>query len=217
MKHLIVNSLVVSLSLILVGSRHAPPRNYLAKPLKIDERYIREIRFDTIGFTIPILQSDTYVRIDRSVSDMDEHRQKIFEELGILSANIFSSNAAESPNGQHMHLTFADGKQCSFMWVLKSPDERMARAVEEHEKYHALCRISASGISDLSNAIKQRGFDINLEEYDEELSATIIQTLSIHLQGVPFEHMHGSETGNKAIQILMKSRLNSHLVKNEEK
>jgi len=52
-----------------------------------------------------------------------------------------------------------------------------------HEMYHALQAINPAYIKELCAAIRQCGFDIDLEEDDGELSATIDELVTIHLQG----------------------------------
>ena len=76
----------------------------------------------------------------------------------------------------------------------------------EHEKYHALYRLSPQHISSLSERIKQHGFDIDLHDYDEELSASIVEVLSFHLMGVPFDQFRGSKLIERAKKLLLDSR-----------
>lgn len=199
---------MIGLSLILSGCEDESSNTHHAKMLRIDDRYKREVTFDFIGVTIALEKPETFVRIDGPVLDIDRHTQDILQELEVLSRNITYENPAEAYAGQHMHLSFDDGKKCSFIWFAKCPDDRLTHAVTEHEKFHALSHISPSGIIDLSNAIRQKGFNINLGDYDEELSATIVQVLSLYLQGIPFEQLSGSEIVNHAKQILVDNMSN---------
>jgi hypothetical protein len=176
---------------------------YHAKSLRIDHRYKQEIDFDIIGMQIPIKQDSTFIRIDGSVSDLDKHQEVLLEELDIVPQNIIYTNAATT--ARHMHLTFADGKTCSFIWVLKHSDDRITRIRIEHEKYHALYHISPKDISLLSEKIKGTGFNIDLRDYDEETSATIVKILSAHLLGVPFDQISGSGLIEQAKEILVTS------------
>lgn len=201
-----VNNAIMALGLmtVLLGCKEDTNTAYHAESLRIDRRYKQEIDFDIIGVQIPIKQDGTFIRIDGSFSDIDKHQEVLLKELGIARINIAYTNPAQ--NGRHMHLTFADGRTCSFIWVLKHLDDRITRIRIEHEKYHALCRISPKHISLLSEKIKENGFNIDLRDYDEELSATIVETLSAHLlSGVPLDQISGSELPEQAKDILVAS------------
>jgi len=202
-----VNNAIMALSLmtVVLGCKKDTNTTYDAKSLRIDRRYKQEIDFDIIGMQIPIKQDSTFIRIDGSVSDIDKHQKVLLKELDIVPKNIIYTNPAK--NGRQLYLTFADGKTCSFIWVLKHSDDRITRIRIEHEKYHALCRISPKDISLLSEKIKGAGFNIDLRDYDEELSATLVETLSAHLLGVPFDQISGSELTEQAKDILVSSHV----------
>lgn len=200
-----VNNAIMALSLmtVLLGCKENTNTTYDAKSLWIDHRYKQEIDFDIIGMQIRIKQDSTFIRIDGSVSDIDKHQEVLLKELDIVPKNITYTNP--SKNGRQLYLTFADGKTCSFIWVLKHSDDWITRIRIEHEKYHALCRISPKHISLLSEKIKENGFNIDLRDYDEELSATVVEILSLHLLGVPFDQISGSELTEQARDILVAS------------
>ncbi len=198
-----VNNAIMALSLmtVLLGCKEDTNNSYDAKSLRIDSRYKQEIDFEIIGIKIPIKQDNIFIRIDGSVSDIDKHQEVLLKELGIVPKNIVYLNPAE--NGRQVYLTFGDGKTCSFIWVLKRSDDRLARISIEHEKYHALCRLSPKDISLLSEKIKENGFNIDLCDYDEELAATIVQIFSLHLLGARLDQISGSELTEQARDILV--------------
>lgn len=195
--------MALGLMTVLLGCKKDTNTAYNAKSLRIDGRYKQEIDFDIIGIQIPIKQENTFIRIDGSVSDIEKHQEVLLRELGIVPKNIIYTNPAE--NGRQLYLTFADGKRCSFIWVVKHSDDQVTQVRIEHEKYHALCRISPKDISLLSGKIKENGFNIDLRDYDEELSATVVEVLSLHLLGVPFAQISGSELIEQAKNILVAS------------
>jgi hypothetical protein len=201
--------MIVGLSLNFLGCKKEATEAHHAKALEIDARYNRTITFEPIGITIPIKRRNVFVRIDDPVLDMDQRQQEILQELGITSANVRYSNSAI--HGRSMHLTFVDGKQCTFIWVLERPDKRITQISFEHEKYHALCRVAPSGITPLSEAIQEKGFDIDLRDYNEELSASIVQIVSLHLLGVSLEEISGSDLVTKAREVLKRSRSNKSI------
>lgn len=202
MKHCAINILMaLSLLIVLLGCEGEPNTTGHATSLKIDDRYSREIIFDVIGVTVPIKQEDVFIRIEDPVSDVEKHQHVLLKELGVSPTNVWYSNPAR--HGRQMYLSFSDGKKCSFIWVLEHSDERITKIREEHEKYHALCRTSPEHISLLSEKIKQHGFDIDLYDYNEELAATIVEILSLHLMGVPFDQISGSELTEQARDILI--------------
>ncbi len=176
-----VNNAIMALSLmtVLLGCKEDTNNSYHAKSLQIDSRYKQEIDFEIIGVKVSIKQDNIFIRIDGATSNVDEHQEVLLKELDIVPVNIVYTNPAA--HGRQVYLTFADGKKCSFIWVLKHSDDRITRTRIEHEKYHALCRISPKDISLLSEKIKENGFNIDLCDYDEELAATIIQILRLHL------------------------------------
>jgi len=195
--------MTLGLIVVLLGCKEDGNIAYDAKSLRIDHRYKQEIDFDIIGMQIPIKQDSTFIRIDGSVSDIDKHQEALLKELDIVPKNITYSNPANY--GRQMYLTFADGKTCSFVWVLKNSDDRITRTRIEHEKYHALCRISSKDISLLSEKIKANGFNLDLRDYNEELSAAIVEILSLHLLEVPFDQISGSELVEQARDVLVAS------------
>ena len=215
MKNYVNNTIMVlSLMTVLLGCKEDANTvmdrkedantTFHAKSLQIDRRYKQEIDFDILGISIPIKRDSAFIRIDEPVADVNEHQRALLRELGVSSGKIVYSNPAS--HGRHMYLTFADGKTCSFIWVLKHPDDRITRIRIEHEKYHALCRISPKDISFLSEKIRQIGFHIDLRDYNEELSATIVETLCLHQLGIPLDQIWGSELTEQARDILVASK-----------
>ncbi len=188
----------------LAISEERQPSGYHGESLSIDHRYGRSIRFEPIGINIPITKDNAFLRVDDGVEDMDQHQADLFEELEIEPVKIVFTNPAA--HGRQTFLKFADGKSCSFIWVQNSSDDRITRIRIEHEKFHALMRLMPEGVDILSARLKDRGFDIDLSDYDEELAATIVEILSLHLMGVPFEEISGSEFPTKAREILMKNQ-----------
>lgn len=178
---------------------------YAASKLDLDDRYRRVIEFKEIGVKIPIERSDVYVRIDEPCEDLDGHLHELLEELGVRNAKIHNQDPTSS--GRTMHLSFGDGKECSFVFIRHHEEEGYDRMVYEHEKYHALCRTVAEKLTLLEDAILQKGFNLELSAYDEELGATIVQILALHLTGVALEDISGSEYPVRARDILLAARI----------
>jgi len=198
--------IIIGLFLGLFGCK----TTYHGTTLNIDERYKREITFDNIGITIPIKRPGTFIRIDDPVSDMDVYQKELKSELGVFKEERIKHSKTKKHSsavrrGSVMHLRFADGRECSFIWVLRQCN-RLVDICLEHEKYHALCRTCPEGISDLSTAIAKKGFNLDLASYEEELSATIVEILSLHLQGVPLKEISGSVYVVQAVQILLDNK-----------
>lgn len=191
---------IVWLLFIFTGCKNKTESNYHAKSLKINDQYSREITFDIIGVNFPIKQNNVYIRIDEPVEDVNKYQHILFKEIGVSSDNTIYTNPAK--NGRQVFLTFADGRKCSFIWVLKHKDERITQTRIEHEKFHALKRVSPEDIYLLSESIKKRGFNIELNKYEEELDASIIEILSLHLLGVPLDQISGSEYIEQSVEIL---------------
>ncbi len=180
---------------------------YHAKALKLDVRYTQEINFTVIGANFSIKQKRAFLRVDDPVLNIERHQETLLSELGVLTRNFIYANPASNVTGRHVYLTFADGKSCSFIWAMKHADDRITRARIEHEKYHALHRLLPMNIPALSARIKRKGFNIDLNDYDEELSATVVEILSLHLLGVSLEHISGSDLKEQARNILATNRI----------
>lgn len=105
-----------------------------------------------------------------------------------------------------MHLKFGDGKECVFVWGAYANDPKITKARIEHEKYHAVSRLKPESIQLLSNRLAHFGFDLDLAHHDEELAATIVEVFSIHRDGVPLEHLGGSDLVVEAVGLLKASR-----------
>lgn len=200
--------LLLSLAMLaaLFGCQKKTDAAFQAQGLEVDERYLRQLEFKFIGVTIPIVKDSVFVRIDPPVSNIEIHTEKLLTELGVDPKSIVYTNPALK--GRAMHLRFSDGKECSFIWTLKENDPKLTSVVIEHEKYHALCRVAQESVDKLSRAIREKGFELDLTDYEEELSATLVEILSLHLQGLPLEDISGSEYVIRAVEILKKNRSN---------
>ena len=124
------SELIENAKSILLDSRVGPGSakpltGFHGKSLKLDERYEREIAFSFIGGTFPIEQEQVFIRIDDPVADVEKHQEAIKKELDVSYGTITLSNSAKF--GRYMQLTFADGKKCSFIWVLKDPNDRITK------------------------------------------------------------------------------------------
>lgn len=175
--------------------------NFVAGNLNVDERYQRSITFTGLGLSIPIRRENVFVRIDDPVDDVAEHQIRLHKELGYSPRSIKLSNPAQY--GREMFLAFGDGKRCAFIWVKKDPNEIVTQGSIEHEKYHALCAIAREDIPLVSNRLQHLGFHVDLRDYDEELAASIIEIVSIHLRGVPLRMLSGTELVVRARDILI--------------
>ena len=187
------------------GARAGAEEIHAAPKLDIDDRYSREIVFKEIGVTIPIERNDVYVRIDEPSEDIDEHLHELLKELGVHGAKIHNQDPTHS--GRTIHLTFGDGRECSFVFIRRHAEEGYDRMVYEHEKYHALCRTAPGKLPLLEQAIRKKGFNVELPTCDEELGATIMQILALHLTGIPLEDISGTEYPVKARNILLAARI----------
>jgi len=189
----------------LTGCEKKRQPKYHGQSLRIDHRYERAISFELIGVDIPIKKENVFIRIDDPVEDIERHQTDLFRELGIEPLEIVYTNPAM--HGRQVFLEFADGRKCSFIWVLKNSDDRITRIRTEHEKYHSLSKLAPEGIHILSTRLRNIGFDIDLSKHDEELAATIVEILSLHLMGVPLGEISGSELTVKAKEILTENHV----------
>jgi hypothetical protein len=178
-------------------------KHFHADALKIDGRYAQEIHFTALGVRVP-LRRNAYVRLDPPVADTVDHVRLLLRELGVTATNIAYSNPAKL--GGQMHLRFRDGRECSFIWVRRDGDSRVTRSSLEHEKYHAVCRLAPEAIRSLSASISHLGFRLNLSDYDEELAATLIEILTLHLEGAPLDDIHGLGLVEKAVQLIREGK-----------
>jgi hypothetical protein len=173
---------------------------YHADHLLIDSRYSRAIEFEKINCIIPLADDKSYFRDDGAVEDVKMHQQEVLQELSISDYRVYMTN--EAKNGRQMFLKFKDGKKCAFIWALNDKDSRLVISRLNHEKYHVLCRMNPEGVLLLQQHIQKLGFSVNFKEYDEELSATIIEILTIHLSGTALEEIGGSQLVIEARNIL---------------
>lgn len=184
------------LLIILSGCKPENPQTtaYHADKLEIDERYGQTLEFTSLDIQIPLDDPHQFVRIDPPVRDMNAHQQAILKSLSIPleRCRFHYSSDPNTTVGRTMHLKFKDGKECAFIWVSKNENDILLDACLNHEKYHALCRLTPARIDDLSNHMHTLGFSVNLRDYDEEAAATLIQVLTIHLSGVDLEAISGS-------------------------
>jgi hypothetical protein len=188
-------------------SNHSKEKQYHAEKLAIDNRYSSAIDFEPLNITIPLKDKNTFIRIDKPVSDMDTHQKTILNELSIPLDKCRFHYSNEAEHGRTITLYFGDGKKCSFIWVLENDSRLLLDACLNHEKYHALCKLAPESVSTLNSHIRTLGFSINLKDYDEELAATIIQILSINRSGIDLEEISGSGFVVQAVEILKKSQI----------
>lgn len=205
-------SIAVFLLCIFSGCKteNDPAEEYYAEELKIDDRYAKVIDFEPLDIVIPLVDTNTFIRIDNAVSNLDAHQETILNELSIPLSKYHFHYSNEAKHGREMTLCFKDGKKCSFIWVPENDNPILSAASLNHEKYHALCKLSPESISILNGHIKTIGFFINLQDYDEELAATIIEILTINRSGVDLEQISGSELVTQAVEILKKAKELTH-------
>jgi hypothetical protein len=172
--------------------------------LHLDERYVQSIEFEVIGASIPIEQPGWYLRSDGVVPDVEAHQERLLTEVKVRPDKITYSNSAKY--GREMTLKFDGGVRCAFIWVKEDTDPRINKIRLEHEKYHALARLNPEAVKSLSAAIRERGFDLDLEALEEELAASVVEILAFHIQGVELETIDGSEYVIQARDLLKHSR-----------
>ncbi|MBV9462802.1 MAG: hypothetical protein JO317_01110 [Verrucomicrobiae bacterium] len=171
--------------------------------VRIDSRYKVVIDFNPIGATVR-LPPNEYFRSDGFVEDLDAQEASILSEIGVKDFTPSDANAAE--NGRSMCLEFDDGKKCSYAWCKKDTNLVFATARLEHEKYHSVIALNPAGVKDIEAAMQRRGFNVKLQGMDEELAATVVELLTVHLSGVKLDELTGSELVVQAVDILRKSR-----------
>lgn len=174
--------------------------------LHLDKRYVRSIRFDQIGITIPIVRKSRYLRSDGFVDRVQGHEKVLVRELGIPDQK-FDFNWQPGNYGGYIMQDFCGGEQVAFIWSQKDSDEMYERSGLEHEKYHALVGLNPEGISTLSAAIRKKGFDIELSNMDEELGCEVVESLSLCLQGFGLEYLCGSGLSGEADDVLRQSQV----------
>ena len=174
--------------------------------LVLDDRYRRDIRFDDIAVTVE-LPPNTYYRDDGPVADVVAHQRQLFEELSIHAPVIRYTNAATY--GRCFAFTFAGGTRSAFAWVLRRDDPNITAISREHEKFHALANLAPELIPRLDAACRAKGFTLDLAALDEELAASVVEVLSLHLKGVALERIGGSENVVRAVALLTSSRVDA--------
>jgi hypothetical protein len=204
---------IFTLLCLTIGSAPAAKKHPAQNPdklpvLRIDKRYARSIKFDLIGVTIPIVKKNYYVRFDGLVDDIAAHQKNLMKELSQSGCKLTITDPLpeHTIGGCTTTLDFAHGVRCAFVFVRKNQDERVGKTLLEHEKYHALARLNPEGIKTLSEAVKKKGFDVNLGSLDEEVAACVIGSLAGYLQGVDLETISGDNYVNKSAEILKQAR-----------
>jgi hypothetical protein len=172
--------------------------------LRLDGRYCTSIEFHTLGVTVPIGVARKYLRSDGLVNDLGLHQDELLRELSVRPNRIGYTNPASC--GRTMVLGFAGNLQCAFVWAKCDRDSRIAAARLEHEKLHALIGLNRRALPILERAIEEKWGTMGLSERDEELAATIIEVLSMRLQGVELETIGGSQLVVEARELLKAAR-----------
>jgi hypothetical protein len=205
MSYRILSIAVLPVCAVVVGilsgcSLSLPPDNH---------RGAGVIAFEEFAVEIVLPDERHKFRMDGTVSDLDEHMQKVLREFDLTNAPIISTSP--STWGRTISWTGSDGVKWSISYVLADADERLTLARLAHEKYHALNRLSPPGVSAMHSAVEARGFNVDWNQYDEELRANIVQMASLHAQGVPLENIGGSEQALEALSILKAGRSNTSI------
>jgi len=170
---------------------------------------VNVLNFEYIGIKIPIKKNNVIVHIAEPVDDLASYQKLLVEKLDI--SHMKPKAVKPTNKGRTVTLTKSNGEKWVFISVLNIIDYDAMRAMFEHEKYHALAAVSPEDISLLSDRFKYHGFDVDLSSYDEELSATLVETLSYHLMGVPLKDITGREQILKSKDILIANRQKNSL------
>jgi len=166
----------------------------------MDNRYANQIVFDVLNVTIPCETNKCYFRSDGVVDDIVAHTDTVITELGLDPNSIVYEGSGRKEHGRQMGINVGDGRYISIIWVERNKDKKLELACLQHEKYHALCSLNPKGVDELSARINELGYKLDLSQYEEELSATIVQVLSIYLLGDKF--VTGSPKVREAVKII---------------
>jgi hypothetical protein len=173
---------------------------------KIDERYKQSVDFDMIGVSIPITKPNWYLCSGGIVPNADEYKKTIMTELGLPDRNI--KNPIPS-DGFCLTFDFPEGERCVYICVAKDDNEIISKIQLEYQKYHALARLNPEGIKTLCEAIKKKGFDIDLGSMQEEQAAIVVDILSLHLLGADLDSISGNPYINKAVEIIKQGKISN--------
>jgi hypothetical protein len=104
-----------------------------------DHRAVGTISFEEFRVAIDLPNNRHKFRLDGSVSDLDEHMNKVIEEFGMTNSKVVFDSP--SINGRTTSWKDSSGTSWAISYAILHPDPHVAKSLLTHEKYHALCRL----------------------------------------------------------------------------
>ncbi len=160
------------------------------------------ISFREIGLTVDISGMGCLL-YNGPVEDIDREERSIVRRMGIEAEKVIYNNGAE--NGRQVAFRLQSGKKLSCIMVKSCSDLRVEKALEAHEKFHALYHIHPEAVKILESRLNRIGYDLELSALDEETAATVIEIVSLHRMGIPFDAMRGNAEFVTTLKIVKRS------------